>query len=136
MEKNVECKIRATMKLIFPERDSEIGAFYLVAKTHPGVIIENTGIPLMILIRQDVAFDPRRDSNIRLITDVLETESDHFLMIKYKKNLDPTPQRLRNIFKISIDDRKPNVLAVHPKLSDAEIFKRRLLDDLRVTLSW
>jgi len=135
VDKKLQWRILTTTTLIFPEHDNIIGAFFLMAKTQRGVILENTGIPLMITIRQVVAFDPCWDSKIRL-TDGLETESDHFLVMKYQKNQDPTVQPFRNVFKVAIDDRKPNVLVSHPKLPDVETFKHMFLDDLEVTLSW
>jgi len=129
IDKKIGWRIRATATRIFPELDNRIGVLYLVAKTYPGVILENTGTPLMILL------DPRWDTKIRL-TAGLETESDHFLVMKYRKNQDPTDQRFRNVFKVAIDNRKPNVLIFHPILHDTKTFKHLLLDDLGITMSW
>jgi len=63
-----ECKIDVEVRLIFPtfgvhpEGGHKISDISFVAKTQPGVLLENSGMPVKIKLRPNTKFDPKLEN--------------------------------------------------------------------------
>jgi len=80
--------------------------------------------------------DQTQDNNFRL-PGAIETESDHFLLLRYQKKKNQADPIERKVSKVEIDVRKTNPLALYHNNNniDAETFRRNVIQDLSATLT-
>jgi len=137
-DQKIEWQHSVTKSRVFPDRDDQITGLFVMARTSRGVILENTGLPMLIMLRQVVDPLSRRDSSTIRLPAGLETESDQMLVLKYRKKQDLSDQLVRNVFKVKIDNWRPNppLLSRQLNLVNSGTFASSLLDDSRTSLKW
>jgi len=104
-----------------------------------GKLVENTGIALILILNNHIfGLDQMQDTNLRL-PGAIETESDHFLVLRYQKKKNQADPVERKVSKVQIDVQKANPVALLNEYNniniDSEIFLRNELQDLSATIT-
>jgi len=101
-----------------------------------GKFVEKTGLALILILNDDFSrLDQIQDTNLRL-PGVIETESDHFLVLRYQKKTNQADPVKRKFSKVEIAVRKPNPLTLYDNNNvDSETFRRNVIQDLSATIT-